>query len=75
MKVRVLNEFRDINKFSLLYAIGEEHDFEDERAESLISRGLAESIEERNLGKGEGESLTPGQEKLKRGRKPAKNVD
>lgn len=46
MKVKVLQEFRDKNNFSILYKVGQIQYFDDERAESLIKRGLAEEIKD-----------------------------
>lgn len=46
MKVKVLQEFRDKNNFSILYKVGQVQYFDDERAESLIKRGLAEEIKD-----------------------------
>lgn len=46
MRCKVLAEFHDIEKFSLVHRVGDEEDFSDERARSLIERGLARSLEE-----------------------------
>lgn len=44
MKVKVLQEFRDKNDRSKRFTIGEVVDFEQERAEDIIARGLGEKF-------------------------------
>lgn len=44
MKVKVLKEFRDINKFSTIFKEGTVIDISDERAKMLLSIGYVEKI-------------------------------
>lgn len=44
MKVKVLAEFYDKFNISVLYGVGEIHEFEDGRASEMIARGLAEEV-------------------------------
>ena len=39
-KIIVTSEFRDRDNFAVVYKRGEAYEFEDERAESIVSRGL-----------------------------------
>lgn len=45
MEVKIIREFRDRADYSKVYPVNETFTFEDERAEYLISKGLAEKIE------------------------------
>lgn len=40
MKVKVIKEFHDKDRFSKVYPVGTVCDFDDERAKTLISLGL-----------------------------------
>lgn len=44
MKVKVIHEFADKDDFSKKYEVGEDVEFEDERAKNLIVRGLVEEL-------------------------------
>ncbi len=46
MKVKVLQRFRDKHDKVTRYEVGTEHVFDDERANDLITRGLAEAVVE-----------------------------
>lgn len=46
MEVRILHKFHDRVDYKKVYLVGETVTFDDTRAESLIKRGLVESIEE-----------------------------
>lgn len=43
-KVKVIKEFRDKDRFSVVYPVGETFEFEAERAQALVKRGLVEVI-------------------------------
>ena len=43
-KVKVIKEFRDKDRFSVVYTVGETFEFEAERAQALVKRGLVEVI-------------------------------
>ncbi len=43
--VRIKQEFRDKDRYSVIYPAGELRAFEDERAKSLVKRGLAEFVQ------------------------------
>ena len=45
MKMTILNAFHDKHKFSLIYKVGQVAEFEDERAQDLIERGLATPVD------------------------------
>lgn len=71
MKVKVIKLFKDKFDKETLYQIGEVHDFEEERAQDLIERGLAEGVKspprfdsaQRPTPKGDLESQEPGETK------------
>lgn len=44
-KVKVVKRFRDKFDHVTRYEVGTEHEFETERADDLIERGLAEAVE------------------------------
>ena len=44
-KIKVLQPFRDKFEKSVLYAPGQELEFEDSRAEDVVNRELAEYVE------------------------------
>jgi len=46
MKVRVLQQFKCKIDNKTRFKVGSEHEFETERAQNLIERGLAEAIED-----------------------------
>ena len=50
MKVRVLQQFKCKIDNKTRFKVGSEHEFETERAQNLIERGLAEAIEETPAG-------------------------
>ena len=66
MIVRVTQTFRDKDDYSTIYRAGEERVFNDNRAQHLISLGLAESI---SIAQEEAQTPT-----RKRGRKSTKQV-
>lgn len=80
MKLIVLAEFHDINNYSVIYRKGQEVDFDDpDRVESLIKRGLCESITEpvmesetEPVVESENEDAESEQKQQKRGRKSGK---
>lgn len=43
-KVKILKAFRDKDRFSVVYPVGETFEFEAERAQALVKRGLVEVI-------------------------------
>lgn len=43
-KVKVLKAFRDKDRFSVVYPVGETFEFEAKRAQALADRGLVELI-------------------------------
>lgn len=43
-KVRIIKEFRDRDRFSKVYPVGEVFEFESARAKSLLERGLVEPV-------------------------------
>lgn len=43
-KVKVIKEFRDKDRFSVVYPVGETFEFEAERAQALVKRGLVEVV-------------------------------
>lgn len=45
MKVTVTSEFRDKDNYSVIYKAGQVYEFSDERAATLIARGLAQKVE------------------------------
>jgi hypothetical protein len=46
--VKIIQEFRDKDRFSKIYLVGDICEFDENRALSLISKGLAELIFEKN---------------------------
>lgn len=44
MKVKIKQTFRDKENYSLVYAVGEEREFDKSRAQHLIALGLVEPI-------------------------------
>lgn len=44
--VRIVQEFHDKDMFSKIYLVGDVCEFDESRAQSLISKGLAEAISE-----------------------------
>ena len=86
MQLVVKREFHDINKYSVVYTVGQEIDIEDvDRVSNLIERGLCAPAEEREDTEEdkkadipEVKKNTPGvaegeqENKVKRGRKPSK---
>ena len=68
MIVRVAQTFRDKDNYTLIYRAGEEREFNDARAQHLISLGLVESI---SIAQEEAQAANSGR---KRGRKPTKQV-
>lgn len=44
VKVKVLTPFRDKTDEKVIFEVGQELDFEKERAEDVVTRGLAEYI-------------------------------
>lgn len=45
VKIKVLKPFRDKLDNKIRYSEGQELEFEDERAQDVVSRGLAEVVE------------------------------
>ena len=45
--VKIIQEFRDKDRFSKIYLVGDICEFDENRALSLISKGLAELIFEK----------------------------
>ena len=48
MKVKVKSVFRDKDNYDRVYQVGEDVEFEDERAKDLISRKLAEEVKSKS---------------------------
>lgn len=46
-KIIVTTEFRDRDNFAVVYRRGETYQFDDERAESIIARGLGREEEKK----------------------------
>lgn len=44
MKVQVIQEFRDKDNFAVVYKAGQIYEFEDERANDIIAKGLAQKL-------------------------------
>jgi len=44
MKVKVLNEFRDIDNFDYIHKVGDEIEVKDDRLKRLIDLGLVEKL-------------------------------
>lgn len=45
MRVKVVKEFHDKDNFAVVYKVGDEIGFTEERAASLLALGLVEKIE------------------------------
>lgn len=45
VNIKVLQPFRDINDFSVLYKAGETYEFDDARAEKIVKAKLGEKAE------------------------------
>lgn len=43
-KVKILKAFRDKDRFSVVYPVGETFEFETQRAQALAERGLVEVL-------------------------------
>lgn len=88
MKLVVKRDFHDINKYSVVYTVGQEIDIEDiDRVSNLIERGLCAPAEEREDTEEDKKADTPevkkdtpevaegeqeNKKEVKRGRKPSK---
>lgn len=46
MKVRVISRFQDKYKHGHFFEVGQEVEFDDERAQNIISRNLGEEVKE-----------------------------
>lgn len=44
VKVKILKEFRDKDRFTVVYPVGETFEFEAKRAQTLADRGLVELL-------------------------------
>ena len=73
MRVRVAQTFRDKDNYTLIYKVGEEREFAENRAQHLISLGLVEPISIAQEEAGADTAATASTQR-KRGRKPAKQV-
>ena len=70
MKVRVLQQFKCKIDNKTRFKVGSEHEFETERAQNLIERGLAEAIEDAPTN-GKKEDALTGSDHSKGGKAPS----
>lgn len=47
MKVEVIQDFRDVSNFNLLYNVGEVIEVSTERAKTLLEKGLVKKVVEK----------------------------